>query len=134
MQKMLIRVLSLVMLGALITSCGNDRKAKVDLACANVQEAWDVYVDFRAKTEKMNIFSEEDVIRFWSLRYSSQAAEPLNEAGKLFRDLSSEDSGFAEYASRAFDMAQKDFDTYWSVNSMRALTAYCGTNIDGSQN
>lgn len=122
------------MLGALITSCGNDRKAQVDLACANVQEAWDFYVEFREKTETLNVLSEGGVIRFWSMRYSSQAAEPLNEAGRIFRDLSSEDSGFAEYASKAFEMAQNDFDRNWSVDSLRDLTSYCGTKIEGSQN
>lgn len=134
MQKMLIRVLSLVMLSALITSCGNDRREQVNLACAKVQEAWDVYVQFRGKIESLSSFTDGDLIRFWSLRFTAQAAEPLNEAGRIFRDLSSEDSGFAEYASKAFEMAQNDFYRNWSVESLRDLTAYCGTKIDGSVN
>jgi hypothetical protein len=134
MQKMLIRVLSLVMLGALITSCGNDRNAQIDLACNKVQDAWNIYIQFRDQIEGLNGFSDGDVIRFWSLRFTSQAAEPLNEAGRIFRDLSSQDSGFAQYAAKAFEMAQNDFYRNWSVESLRDLTAYCGTKIEGSGN
>lgn len=128
------KVLSLVMIGALITSCADDRKSQVDLACQKVQEAWDVFVKFQNEVDKQGVFYNRDAIDFWSSNLTPKAEKPLREAGEIFRDLSTQDSGFAQYASKAFEMAQKDFYTFWSVDTLKDLTAYCGTKIEGSGN
>ena len=136
MQKMLIRVLSLVMLGALITSCGNDRKAQIDLACQKVQDAWDIYSGgFRKELSQMNVsLLDADANELGKIadKYIPEASQYLNEAGQIFRDLSAQDSGFAKYATAAFTTA--NLTGFWWVQSegfekeIDPLYFFCGRN------
>lgn len=90
MQKMLIRVLSLVMLGALITSCGNDQQGNdkeqlISQSCGYLEKAWRIR-------------------DFYTPKYMAMKAENYTKAGSYFRELAAIDSGFIPFAS----VIQKD--------------------------
>lgn len=95
---MLIRVLSLVMLGALITSCGNDKEPLIEKACAELKAGWDNQGFDR---------------RF---QYYANAAN-------TFRELAAIDSGFAKYASRANEAANDSITNYTEFYEM---INFCG--------
>lgn len=94
----MIRVLSLVMLGALITSCGNNKEALIGKACAQLKAAWD----------------NQGLDR----RFEHYAA-----ASDAFRELSAIDSGFAKYASRANEAAN---DAVTNYTEFYEMINFCG--------
>lgn len=104
MQKMLIRVLSLVMLGALITSCGNNKQELINQACAEVDSAWGIR-------------------DFYTPKYQALKVQHWTSAANIFREISAQDSGFAKYASRANEAANNKVTNYTEFYEM---INFCG--------
>jgi hypothetical protein len=93
MQKLIVRALSLVILGLLISSCGNAKEDLISEACTKLQSAWD--------NQKL------------PSRFEHYAA-----ASKAFRNLAAIDSGFAKYASLASEAANNavtDYTAYYEM-------------------
>lgn len=136
MKKFWTIAFSLAVLTSLLVSCGNNRKAQIDLACQKVQDAWDIYSGgFRKELSQMNVsLLDADANELGKIadKYIPEASQYLNEAGQIFRDLSAQDSGFAKYATAAFTTA--NLTGFWWVQSegfekeIDPLYFFCGRN------
>jgi outer membrane protein assembly factor BamD (BamD/ComL family) len=103
---MMMRVLSLVMFGALITSCGNNKQELIKQACAEVDSAWGIR-------------------NFYTPKYQALRMQHWTSAANIFREISSQDSGFAKYAARANEAANNSVTNYTEFYEM---INFCGLN------
>lgn len=111
------------MLGALITSCSDSRKEQVELACNKIHAAGEIYTMFIREIEGKTFSGYQSVP---STVPSIQTSPLLKNAGIIFRDLSAEDSGFARFASIAFELSQGDIYRDWDYQDWKEIATFCG--------
>jgi hypothetical protein len=125
------------LLSSLLSSCGNNRKEQINEACTLIDFAWDVYdIAFRMAIERENLsyinLDEYRRAQDIASEYIPEASGYLKDAGLIFRDLSASDSGFTDYASRAFFIS-KFHEIEWVSRSgfeqnMAMLINFCGAD------
>jgi hypothetical protein len=135
MRKRRILVFSISVL-LFLTSCSNERSELIEKACEKIDFAWDVYsIAFQADLDerKLNnyVYQRNEISEVAEL-YIPEASGYLKEAGLIFRNLSAEDSGFAEYSELAFKASALDAlawaDPSNFGDSISKLFYFCGAN------